>query len=580
MAALTGLLCGLADTVAVQLPLFSTDRVIFVPPRIWLLIPLVWAGYLVFVALLALAARMERWLPFLLTLAGPGLLGVTKVAVATRFLAPGKLIVIPLSLWTIAVVAVAAFVHRRARASHHPQRSMRLLGVTIAVLVLCGVLVIAQRDRTASAPRGKGRPGSPDVVVIFLDTVREDAMADAPALRRFAAEGRYYTNAWSPYPWTLPSHLSMVTGYGPTTLDIDFDHQRYRGSRPTLAELFHRNGYETRAIFANPYLNPVTGMSRGFDTFEYSETDLDLCRTTFGFIVKAIPNARVPVCRMTADDITRHAQRAIAHRTRPLFLAVNYFDAHLPYWVPADRRPDGYRPFQPLVEYPLVDAALRRMTTVPPAIVDRLHHNYRISMHYLDDALARLLKTIQTDPQNTIVVVVGDHAEQFGEHGLTMHANSVYRQVLHVPLIVHGPGIAPSTFTQDVSATDVYGTVLAAAGLAGPRNARALPVTSGEEAPVFSLYRAPRHSDGLPPRLARDGWSIVSGHFHFIRYSDHTSELYDLRNDPEETRNLANDAGSAATLRRLSIMLAPAEATRPGPDDEGKRNLFSVGYLQ
>ena len=184
---------------------------------------------------------------------------------------------------------------------------------------------------------------------------------------------------------------------------------------------------------------------------------------------------------------------------------------------------------------------------VPAELQRHLLENYAVSVKFLDSALGRLFAAIESSPEaaNTIVVVVGDHGEQFGEHDLMQHGNSVYGQVLRVPLIVRGRGIAPARISEPVSTTGLYGTILQLAGI-GRSQGPSLPLQGGSAVPVLSLYRAPR---GLPARSGRQGVdasSVVAGSFHFIRYGN----------------------GLTAALRPL-----------PPRGDDSRGRLKSLGYL-
>ena len=581
-ATLLGIICGIADVVAIHLSWFATDRVQYFPARIWLLAPTLWTSYLIVVTLLTIAARKSRYLPAVLIFAGPGALGAVKVAIAARFVMPGAAEFIPLLGWLLVVTIVSRLAVRFQRGIARIFNPPRV-AVAIAVLVAtCIALTASQRIRPQVAATSIAAPANaPNVVLIFLDTFRADAMADAPNLSRFQAKSLSYDHAYVPSPWTLPSHLSVVTGYGAGALDIDYDHQIYAGARKTLAELFASRGYRTAAIFANPYLNPTTGIARGFESFDFSESDLDLCRTSFGFLIKAIPNARVPVCRMTADHVTDGALSLIrSDDKRPYFIALNYFDAHLPYYAPPDWRPDDYKTFKPLTEYPIVDRSLRRLTPVPAEILTRLQQNYRISVRYMDAAIERLLdETSMPDTRPTVVIIVGDHGEQFGEHGLTLHGNSVYTQLLRIPMIIHRTGITPARVEQPVSATDLYQTILIDAGIPPPQPMQSLPAsTEPQNGAVLSLYRAPRYEAGLPPRLAMDAWSIISGGLHLIQYADGKEELYNVFDEHEE-HDISNQPEFAAGHAALSHSLHDIAARWPDTASDVRR-FRGLGYLQ
>ena len=585
LAIFLGTSAGLLDALAVQSKFFTTDRIAYVPLRVWLVAPAVWVVFSLVTAGLLLLVRLRPIAEPLLVIGVLGTLVIVRMIILFRVIRPesGIRISTPLALLVIAAIGFAAFRWRDKLRRFPIHVAAALVTALVAAAVIAAASTAAPRRSTQIRSPNRG----PNIVLIILDTLRYDssglapgASAQAPNLARFSSQAIVFDNAYSQFSWTLPSHFSMVTGYGPATLDMDFDHQHYEHERPTLAETLQSSGYRTGAILSNPYLNPGTGFSRGFDSFQYSTSDLDLCRTSIGFLIKLVPTARVPLCRMTAEKVTDRALQFLAKGSdeQPFFLMLNYMDAHLPYYVPRSFRPTGYVPFEPFTGYPAIDRAMKLDQPLPPAILGQLRDNYAIVVRYLDSALEPLLRRLDAQP-NTIVLIVSDHGEQFGEHNLSLHGNSVYRQVLHVPLILrvpHGPNGRVST---PVAIQAIYGTLL---GLSGNPSRRAgrLPMTNAAFAePVLSLYRAPRGFRAVPPRLAEDAWSVILGDDHYIRYERGREEMYRWSVDPDEEHNLG-PAAAAVASRGRSIIGEVNRSRQPGVSEEERHRFFSLGYMQ
>ena len=160
-------------------------------------------------------------------------------------------------------------------------------------------------------------------------------------------------------------------------------------------------------MISNSFANAEHGSgARGYDTFEQAQTALDLCRTAPGTIAdRRWPWFGAAVCNWSASEVTRRALPLLDDADGPFFLTLNYMDAHEPYYVERScGEPNGYA------------AALR----------------------CLDRSLAPVVDW-RSARRPTLLALVGDHGEQFGEHGLFLHGNSLYIQLLHVPLLVRPP---------------------------------------------------------------------------------------------------------------------------------------------
>jgi arylsulfatase A-like enzyme len=218
-----------------------------------------------------------------------------------------------------------------------------------------------------------------------------------------------------------------------------------------------------------------------------------------------------------------------------------------------------------------------------------LNAAYDGTLASLDHQLGLLFAELdrRAELANTIVVITSDHGELFGEHGLMEHSNSLYLDVLHVPLVIVHPPKVPANVRvpQRVSLRDLPETMIDLAGLAethafpGASLARMWAATPPAQDVVLSETNQAHsvYPDSYPARKGRMQ-SLFTGDFHYIKnLGDGREELYDLAADPRELRDLSSERKDALQSYRdqLTRMLVPsvpsrrpsgAPAGRPGGD--------------
>jgi arylsulfatase A-like enzyme len=448
-------------------------------------------------------------------------------------------------------------------------RRALIAGVGTSLLALTGGSLGVQRwlEWRRAAARGAPPPkGRPNLLVIVLDTVSANHLGflgyerdTMPFLARLAKRGASFSRAYSTAPWTLPGHASLFTGLWYHQLHVGWQSPLGSGPR-TLAEVLTRDGYESAAFVGNTaFVSYEFGLNRGFVHFE----DYDrgpgqvLVSSSLGSML-GCGNTNEAGCalrpwlgyyqvpgRKPAAEISREFLRWVDHRSdeRPFFAFLNYFDAHAPY-LPREPFPDADAPIgdrgNPMhMEWP-------DWTWSPDQV--RLERNaYDGMLVELDRELARLFGRLAARGllDDTLVVLTADHGEEFNEHGVMTHANSVYAPALHVPLLFVAPTRVPAGRRVDapVSLRDVPATILECLGLPGALPGRSLaPWWRREPGPGGPLYSRLKDRPWLGPenpesRAQYDG--IVAGRYHYILQPDGRHEVYDLVVDPWERRDLA-----------------------------------------
>jgi arylsulfatase A-like enzyme/Tfp pilus assembly protein PilF len=430
------------------------------------------------------------------------------------------------------------------------RRYYRVAPVLVGVAALGLVSFGCRKTSSRFTPRP-----SPNVLLVSIDTLRADhlgcygASSKTPTLDGLAAEGVLFERAVSHVPLTLPSHTSMLTGTYPIRNGVR-DNGAYRLGRDhrTLASIFRAGGYRTGAFVGSFPLDSRFGLDQGFDVYD------DVVGEATSYDVK--------IAERPADEVLRPAARWIVEGSdEPFFAFVHLYDPHSPYEPPP--------PFA------------RRFEADP----------YSGEIAYVDDALGRFFSRLADAGrmENTIVVVTSDHGEGLGEHGEKTHGMFAYDSTLHVPLIFRWKGAIPEgvRVAARVRLIDVAPTLTALAGLPpdrGFQGASLVDAFAGRGA----IGDRESYFEALSFNLSRN-WAPLTGLYRenlkFIQLP--IPELYDLRADPGETKNLApsSAASGAKMASELSDLVSregsPEAQTRANvtPDAETLARLKSLGYV-
>jgi len=423
------------------------------------------------------------------------------------------------------------------------------------------------------------------VVLVSIDTLRADRLGaygygrpTSPAIDAMAAESLLFERCFSHSPKTAESHMSLFTGVLPTAhgvLNWSTDRAQ-RSSRPaglpTLASLLRDAGYRTAAYTAGGNVAGALGFEHGFDAYvEAGATSLELGR-------------------LGLEDLARGQ--------KPFLLFVHTYAVHDPYTPP----PEHARLFvDPAYAGRIVWDAARLRASLrngagwhqlhaayweradlrDPRDVRHLSNLYDAVIHDMDAQLRPLLDSFRRLlGDRAIFVLLSDHGEEFGEHAGFTH-NSLYQEVLHVPLILRLPGVAPRRVPEVVPLSDVMPTLLDLLGLTTPEHVQArslAPILSGAE----------RRGRAVVSEWREEGRAAIRlGGLKYMRVED--ERLFDLDADPGETRNLLPSSRDRLYPLRLgldryteaSLSLKARFGTGKAPelDPETRRQLEALGYI-
>jgi arylsulfatase A-like enzyme len=475
----------------------------------------------------------------------------------------------------------AAFVDRRSNRLDGLVRGgvcvpLGLLALTVGVSFGREVWLERRASRSNSGVPSRSK----NVILIVMDTVRAESLSlygygrdTTPQLNKLAGRGLRFDQAYSTAPWTAPSHASLFTGRWPHELTIGWD-RPLDSTFPTLAEVLGSKGYATAGFVANTtYCSDETGLARGFAHYEDYDITLRsiwLCSSVVERSVNFL-HKHPALAKALGDDGSSSGDRKDASRInrdflgwldrrgpeQPFFAFLNYYDAHHPYLTPEPdfsrdfgRKPGSARDFRLLKTW-----WERDKLGMKPADLDLARDSYDRCIAYLDDQLGRLFDDLSSRGvlDDSIVIVTSDHGEHLGERNLYGHGCSVYRPELHVPLLIVATGKLPEgrVIAEPVSLRDVPATVMDLLGLGGPSSFPGRSLVNSASSEVRSEIECPPEDDpnrGRSPASKGAMTSIVIREFHYIRGGDGVEELFDLKRDPNELRDLANLPEMAETI--------------------------------
>ncbi len=465
----------------------------------------------------------------------------------------------------------------------------------------------ARREWTSPLPS----PGSPNVLLIILDTVAADHLdlhgyprPTSRTLTELARRSIWFREARAASSWTLLSHASMFTGRWPHELSAGWL-TPLDGAHPTVAERLRSHGYATAGFVGNlQYCGWDSGLARGFTTYR-----------DYPFLRLADLRASVLIDRLTtgALAIQYYAEKftffdkigaavrpfwqrflydqkraEVVHHeflewldhdrdpNRPFFGFLNLFDAHSPYELrPAGIHRFGARPRNQHEEDLLTQWLDEFLRAPSDRLVPPIRDRYDDCVADLEEQLGWLIDQLDRRGvlEQTWIIITSDHGESFGEHpGVFFHGGSLYRTELHVPLLIVPPGhrFSPRVVNEPVSLRNLAATIVDIAGpgassppLPGVSMARAVNNPEGEApapGPVLSEVIPNRRSDEAPSEwLRKTRWpsaALTEGDWTYIRSGKAArEELYRIREDPGERQNLASDPILPPVLLRLRAEL-------------------------
>jgi tetratricopeptide (TPR) repeat protein len=407
--------------------------------------------------------------------------------------------------------------------------------------VLAAALIAASCVRHETATRVY--PDAP-VIIISIDTLRADHLpaygykqVETPNIDRLRADAILFENAYAHVPLTLPSHVSMLTGALPpdngvrNNIGYPFDASKHE----TIPSLLKKNGYATGAAVSAYVLRGNTGIRGAFDFYDDN--------------IEVRGGEAQGELQRPGGETESIAEHWIGERNeRPFFFLLHLFEPHSPYTPPEPFRSRFALPYDG--EIATADA---------------------IVGHFIDFLKQRGIY------DRAVIVLMSDHGEGLSQHGEDEHGIFLYREDLHVPLMLKLPKSerAKTSIAPPVGLIDIFPTIAALTGVSPPKlRGMSLLDVAGH---------APRaqYAETLYPRIHL-GWSdlrsLISDRNHFIKAP--RPELYDVVRDPEERTNILESERREYASMRQELEAYRSEVTAPAKiDPEEAKKLAALGYL-
>jgi arylsulfatase A-like enzyme/Tfp pilus assembly protein PilF len=389
-------------------------------------------------------------------------------------------------------------------------------------------------------------PDAP-VVLVSIDTLRADHLAlygyrdgATPALDRLGREGIVFDDVYSHCPLTLPAHASLLTGLLPPRHGVrDNIGFSLAASHATLATRFRAAGRPTGAAVSAYVLRSATGIARGFEFYD-DALEIEGPAESLGSLQRG-GGAAVEALAGWID----------AHAHEPFLALLHLYEPHAPYAAP--ERFARQAPY---------DGEISHADELVGSFLDRLR-----ARGVYDRAL---------------IVVTSDHGEGLRQHGEAEHGVFLYREAVHVPLVVRLPGRARAgaRVAGPAGHVDVAATILDLAGMP----AEGLDGVSLRPALVTGAVAArPVYSETLYPRY-HFGWSELyaasEARYRYIRAP--RAELYDVGRDGGETRNVAAALPTAVAAMDAWLARVVGDGAIASPEDvapETREKLQALGYV-
>jgi arylsulfatase A-like enzyme/Tfp pilus assembly protein PilF len=389
-----------------------------------------------------------------------------------------------------------------------------------------------------------------NVLLLTIDTLRADRVGycgydiETPHLDSLAFGGAAFLNAVCQVPLTLPSHASILTGTNPPFHGIKNNGEYVSAEMTTLAEILSENGYVPAAFTGAFPVDSQFGLDQGFELYDddYSTPE---------YLQPHGPQ------RLAEAVFSSAAQWLRENNKKKFFVWMHYYDPHDPYLPPS--------PFDQKYK-------------------DRLYDG---EIAYTDVYVGELIALLEESGilNKTLVVLVGDHGEDLYEHNEPGHGIFLYDTTLKVPLIFSCPGIIPGEnhISQQVRTIDIMPTILDIIKIDIPKFVQGkslIPLIQGKKLSLES------YAETYFP-LITHGWSelqaIRTDEWKYIQAPK--PELYNLKDDPGELKNVLDANGSVAwdlkkrledLEKKISLSQKPAAKQLP---PEAREKLMALGYV-
>jgi len=426
----------------------------------------------------------------------------------------------------------------------------------------------------------------PLLLLITVDTLRADhigayggALDLTPNLDALAEESVRFTASYAPASYTLPSMAALHTGLYPEEVGILANHNLFRGSSVTLAELLRLEGWRTGAAVSNYVLRRGTGIETGFDAYDDTFTQSEANRDQ--------PERTAEHTTQAALDIL---DGLLANAGQGVFLWVHYQDPHGPYLPPGDLReryladalaaPDGRRELPSLGINPM-GAIPRYQHTDDRNDVGFYRAGYAGEVRFVDDQIGVLFAALAERGllADARIAFTADHGESLGERDYWFsHGEFLSDELVRVPLLLHAPDLPPGVRDDVASLVDLLPTLAAMCGveLRGNFRGRDLLANGADQQPGRAYLATLMGSANKRWGWVEDGSVYIQTRHHNGRQSEELRSLTtgQALPDPEQRAQMRQ------RLARFRNELRVPRAVEQELSPHDREMLRQLGYLE
>lgn len=399
-----------------------------------------------------------------------------------------------------------------------------------------------------------------NLIIFAIDTLRPDHLGiygyertTSPFIDKFASESLIFDNAHSVSSWTVPSFLSLFTGCLPS------HHKAVLYPKPkielstitTLAEMLEQQGYLTAGFHGGGFVSAEFGMEKGFQTYQTQGKNFS---DNWGKVRRWIKDVAV----------------------NPFFLFYHGFDCHRPY-TPSPEHDIFYPEYQGSYNA----AELYRPNSQLPKTEEDVKHvvaKYDGTIRQVDDIFREFINLLKREHvyEDSIIIILADHGEEFLEHQAFDHTRTVYEEVTRVPLICHGGEFTPGRDSYPASLVDVLPTLGTMLDFKTSKNIDGIDLEEiranglSEDRPIFletgyqrRYLEESEETNYKPNRPDLIRGVVYKKHKLILDVNDNPIELYDLENDPMEQNNLLEfKEGKVSQLQNFFINKSIYQTTK------------------
>ncbi len=444
----------------------------------------------------------------------------------------------------------------------------------------------------------------PNVILISLDTLRSDHLKcygygreTSLHIDSLAADGALFRNAYSSTSWTLPSHMSLLTGLDNRNHGVDKANPHLDISIATLADLLRKNGYLTHAITGGALVSHRFGFSKGFDDYREFKRSQHHPRS--------------------AETLFRHFNQWVSkNKDKRFFLFLHTYQTHDPYTCPSPYNSaffDGKSMPWKEGDMEKILFGNKRKNHIPFRSLSSLEQENVIALydgeiHYTDEVLIRpLIEELKKLGlyQNTMIILTSDHGEEFFDHGAWYHGHTLYEELIQIPLIIKFPHseYRDQQIGDTVRIVDIMPTILEQLGIDySPYSLDGIsliPYLRGESQPeqiALADLDSPENTFTLPVKitLIRNGYKLMLNNdfgqppetYLPVPPPIALVELYDIKNDPLERNNIApqNEDIVRDLIDKISAIYESSAKEkvkkRKGLNKELEETMRALGYIR